>query len=280
MRGGDAYGLDRGVWMSGPVYDPALVDRRTQSLRAIEEGDLPSRTMTIAGCEGRIEARILSKDLSGPATRLALIPEGWGSGVVGAFTADLELFVIRGRLSVAGERIGQYDYAAVRAGKVISGLRALADSLALVMTSAPIRYDTSAGGMLSKPLVGLSAAAPWSAVQELPGRFSKPLADGPNGPVWLSGAREWSNDDGPWHVHEAAEEVFVLEGEFTVAERRPAAEGAGEDAGDEVHRCGPGTYTFRLPGRLHAGPGSASSDLAIAFHRIHGLRSAEWLGGY
>lgn len=266
--------------MSGPADDPALVDRRRHSLRAVREGDLPSRTMTIAGCEGRIEARILSKDLSGPATRLALIPEGWGSGVVGAFTADLELFVIRGRMSVAGERIGQYDYAAVRAGEVISGLRTRSDTLALVMTSAPIRYDTSAGGMLSKPLVGLSAAAPWSGVPELPGRFSKPLADGPNGPVWLSGAREWSNDGGPWHVHEAAEEAFVLEGEFTVVERLRAPEGGGDDVRDEVHRCGPGAYTFRLPGRPHAGPGSSSSDLAIAFHRMHGPRTTEWLGYY
>ena len=277
-RGGHDSGLEGTVAVNGSIVDPALVDRRSRSFRAIEEGDLPSRTMTIAGCEGRIEARILSKDLSGPATRLALIPAGWGSGVVGAFTADLELFVIRGELSVAGQRIGQYDYAAVRAGEVISGLRALADSLALVMTSAPIRYDTSAGGMLSEPLVGLSAAPPWSAVPELPGRFSKPLADGPAGPVWLSGAREWSNEDGPWHVHEAAEEVFVLEGEFTVAERLAAADedGDGTDYREEIHRCGPGTYTFRLAGRSHAGPGSSSSDLAIAFHRMHGPRSVEW----
>lgn len=263
--------------MRGPVDDPALVDRRHHSLRAVREGDLPSRTMTIAGCEGRVEARILSKDLSGPATRLALIPEGWGSGVVGAFTADLELFLIRGRLSVAGVRIGQYDYAAVRAGEVISGLRALSDTVAMVMTSAPIRYDTSAGGMLSQPLVGPSTAVPWTGVPELPGRFCKPLADGPNGPVWLSGARDWNNEDGPWHVHGAAEEVFVLEGEFTVAEQSQAPEGDGDDDREETLRCGPGTYTFRLAGRPHAGPGSTSSDLAIAFHRMLGRRSVEWL---
>ena len=265
--------------MNGSSLDPALVDRRRRSLRAIEEGDLPSRTMTIAGCEGRIEARILSKDLSGPATRLALIPEGWGSGVVGAFTADLELFVIRGQLDVAGEGVSQYDYAAVRAGHIIGGLRARSDTLALVMTSAPIRYDTSAGGMLSTALVGPGTAAPWAEVPELPGRFVRPLADGPCGPVWLSGGRDWVNEDGPWHVHAAAEEVFVLEGEFTVAERLPVARGDGEGARyrEEVLRCGPGTYTFRLAGRPHAGPGSASSDLAIAFHRMHGRRSVEWL---
>ncbi len=265
--------------MSRPITDPALIDRRRQSLRAIAEGDLPNRTMTIAGCEGRIEARLLSKDLSGPATRLARMHAGWGSGVVGAFTADLELFVIRGELAVAGERIGQYDYAAVRAGQVISGVRARVPTLALVMTSAPIRYDTSAGGMLSQPLVGLATGAPWAAVPELPGRFVRPLATGPSGDIWLSGARDWSNEDGPWHVHESAEESLVLEGEFTVSERLDLPGEAHEDGthGEEAYRCRPGTYTFRLPGRPHSGPGSSSSDLAIAFQRMLGPRATKWL---
>ena len=260
------------------MRDPALVDRRIRSLRGVAEGDLPNRPMTIAGCEGRIEARILSKDLSGPATRLALIPEGWGSGVVGAFTADLEMFVIRGQLEVAGERIGQYDYIAVRAGEVISGLRSHDTTVALLMTSAPIRYDTSAGGLLTRPLVGRSADASWVPVDELPGRFTRPLADGPHGKVWLSGARDWENQDNGWHLHHSNEEVFVLEGEFTVTERL----GAGPDDPDsnqieETNRYGPGTYIFRLAGRPHGGPGSSSSNLAIAFHRMHGPAATEWL---
>ena len=267
------------VLVSRPVADPALVDRRRRSLRAIREGDLPSRAMTIAGCEGRIETRILSKDMSGPATRLARIPGGWGSGVVGAFTADLELFVIRGELVVAGERVGQYDYVSVRAGQVIGGIRAQSTTLALVMTSAPIRYDTSAGGLLSEPLLGLGTVAPWAGVHELPGRFVRPLAEGPYGEVWLSGARDWVNEDGPWHLHESAEEAFVLEGEFTVTERlgQPGETHRDGTHREETYRCGPGTYTFRLPGRPHGGPGSCSSDLAIAFHRMHGPRVAEWM---
>ena len=267
--------------MSRSVADPALVDRRRRSVRAVREGDLPNRAMTIAGCEGRIEARILSKDLSGPATRLARIPEGWGSGIVGAFTADLEMFVIRGELVVAGERVGQHGYVSVRAGRVIGGIRAQSTTLALVMTSAPIRYDTSAGGMLSKPVIGPDAGVEWSGVPELPGRFVRPLADGPDGSAWLSGARGWVNEDGPWHLHEAAEEMFVLEGEFTITERLGDS---GEVHHDEeqdgrrgTYRYEPGSYAFRLPGRRHAGPGSSSSDLAIAFHRMYGPRAAVWI---
>ena len=245
----------------------------------VAENDLPSRTMTIAGCEGRIQARTLSKDMSGPATRLVLLSPGWGSGVAGAFTADVEFFVLHGDLALAGERVGRYDYAAVRSGEMISGVRALEPTLALLMTSAPVRYDSSAGGMLSKPLIGAVASSPWTPVSELPGRFVRTLADGPHGPVWLAGAREWDNQDGPWHSHQSAEEVFVLDGEFRMAERSSIqdSEASTGSTDERVYRWTSGTYTFRLPGRLHAGPGSGSSELALAFHRLLGPRTVDWV---
>ena len=257
------------------------MDRRHRSLLAVREAELPSRVMTISGCEGRIEARTLSKDMSGPATRLIMLAAGWGSGVVGAFTADVELFVIRGDLMVAGERLGQYDYAAVRSGEVISGIRVLSSTLALLMTSGPVRYDSSAGGMLSKPLIGWASGSPWVPVSELPGRFIRPLADGPHGQVWLAGARAWANEDGPWHSHAGAEEVFVLDGEFTVSERLSVSDPDRSDAParDQIHQWAAGTYTYRLPGQLHAGPGSGSSELALAFHRMQGPRDCLWTGG-
>ncbi len=225
-----------------------------------------------------MEARILSKDLSGPATRLARIPAGWGSGVAGAFTADVELFLIEGSVTVAGERIEQYGYGAVKAGQVIGGIRAHAPTVALVMTSAPVRYDTSAGGPLSDPLIGQPTTSPWAAVPELSGRYVRPLADGPNGAVWLSAGWAWANDDGPWHFHPSPEEVFVLEGELTVTERPGAYSGElhdGEPPGVE-HRCGPGSYTFRLADRLHAGPGS-HSERSLTFHRMLGPRTVTWV---
>ena len=267
--------------MSETVTDPAVVDRRHRSLLAVREAEVPRRIMTISGCEGRIEARTLSKDMSGPATRLVMLSRGWGSGVVGAFTADVELFVIRGDLMVAGERVGQYDYAAVRSGDVIPGIRALSPTLALLMTSAPVRYDSSAGGMLSKPLIGSPSGSPWTPVSELPGRFIRPLADGLHGQVWLAGARSWTNEDGPWHSHAGAEEIFVLDGELTVAERPSGQDPGPSDrpAGDQIHRWAPGTYTYRLPGQLHAGPGSGSSELALSFHRMQGPRDCLWTGG-
>jgi len=233
--------------------------------------------MTISACAGRIEDRSRSNDMSGPSTRLAMVSSAGGSAAAAAFTPSVGLFVIRGDLVVAGERVGRYDYAAVRSGEVIPGIRALSPTLALLMTSAPVRYDSSAGGMLSKPLIGTAGASPWTPVSELPGRFIRPLADGLHGQVWLAGARNWTNEGGPWHSHGGAEEVFVLDGEFTMAER-PSGHGPHSDrpADEQLHGWEAGTYTYRLPGQLHGGPGSGSSELAIAFHRMQGSRDCHW----
>ncbi len=263
--------------MSSRVRDPAVIDRRQSSLLVVHEGEVRSRPMTISGCEGRIQSRILSKDMSGPATRLVRLSAGWGTGVAGAFTADVELFVVSGNLSVAGRTVGKYGYAAVEAGRMLAGIRALRPTLALLMTSAPVRYDSSAGGMLTQPTTASPAERSWIPVEELPGRLVMPLADGPQGQVWLAGARSWVNEDGPWHSHPTAEEVFVLEGQLDVTEAASSAYlSDGDPDGHETYRQLPGTYTFRRAGQPHAGPGSSSSEIAVAFHRQHGPRLATW----
>ena len=95
--------------------------------------------------------------------------------------------------------------------------------------------------------------------------------------MWLAGARDWINEDGPWHALDSAEEMFVLEGEFTIAEAADPPRSTHEQPPETaMYRYGPGGYTFRLPHRFHAGPGSASSDLAIAFHRMHGPGATTW----
>ncbi len=248
--------------------DPAVVDRRHHQLIVAADFDLPVRTMVISGLDGRLDARILSKDHSGPATRLVRVPLGWGTAQSGAFTADIELFVIEGRLTVAGHEIGQYDYFAVRAGQLIRGLRADTPAVALLMTSAPIRYDTSAGGALAQPQVARAAEETWAAVDRLPGRYVRELAQGPAGAVYISGAREWANDGGPWHYHDGPEEMFVLDGSFTVLENvegRPI---------EQVYL--PGSYVHRASGVYHAGPGSSSSERAIAYHRVGGTGLTTW----
>lgn len=259
-----------------PPLDPDLHDRRRVSLPVADERELPIRPMRIAGLEGRMEARILSRDRSGPVTRLARIPSGFGSGAAGAFTADLELFVVKGALALGGAEVGENDYAAVRAGQVISGLRAAADSLALVMTSAPVRFDGSAGGGLSAPLLGRAGTFRWEEDAEMPGWFVMPLAEGLCGRVWLSGWKGWGNGGGQWRICDSPEEMLVLDGSLLLAEiPLPESEPPFDPSRAETRRLGSGSYVYRLPGQPHAGPGSGA-DSALAFHRSLGPGPGRW----
>ena len=270
-----------GAPAAAPKLDPDLLDRRRAPLPVVNERELPIRPMGIAGLEGRMEARILSRDRSGPVTRLARIPSGFGSGAAGAFTADLELFVVKGGLVLGGGEVGENDYAAARAGQVISGLRAVADTLALVMTSAPVRYDSSVGGGLSAPLLGRAGAYRWEEDENMPGWFVMPLAEGLSGRVWLSGWKEWGNGGGRWRSCGSPEEMFVLDGSLLLTEIPfPDSPDSGaaappDPARAETRRLGSGSYSFRMPRQFHAGPGSGAAA-ALAFHRSLGPDRGGW----
>ena len=239
--------------------DPAVIDRRQVAMVSVQEGDLPIRSMSIAGIDGRADAKILSKDQSGPATRMVRLPAGWGTGTAGAFTGDVELFLVEGELAYGGETLGGYDYVAFRAGAMLGGLRAKTDVLGLLMTSEPIRYDTAAGGMLAEAQVVRSAGLPWEALDGLPGRLRRHLSAGLHGEIQIGGATNWVHE-GSWHRHDGAEEMFVLEGTIEMTEWVD---------GEETRRVyPPGAYVHRGPSLWHAGPGSISTEVAITFHRL------------
>lgn len=225
--------------------------------------------MTIAGLQSKIEMRILSKDPSGPASRLVRIPPGWGASTSGAFTADLEIFIVEGAVTMAGQLLRESDYGAVRAGDLLTGIRAEEPTVALLFNSAPLRYDRAVEGLAVRPVVGRPSTVEWDPVPELPGRFVRKIATGPGGEVWLAGAHQWSNEGGSAHHHAAAEEMFVLEGTITLTE--------GEGEGARTVTYEPGMYAFRPPLHVHAGPGSVSAETMVAFHRAHGTRSATWI---
>ena len=238
--------------------DPAVVDRRNTLLVGIDAEALPQRSMTIAGMEGRLDSAILSKDMSGPATRLVGFSPGWGSGVSGFFTADTEIFVLRGELTLAGRIIGPQEYAFIPAGGVIGGLRARTEGSALLMTAAPLRYDTATGGRPAAIEFATAAAIDWQPQPGHSGRFVKDLRTG-QASVWLTGSLEWDHSGGAWHRHAVPEECFVVEGELRVSEWI--------DGEAIVHTYGAGGYLWRPPGALHAGPESGSPDVALSFHR-------------
>ena len=248
--------------------DPALVDRTVTHLAGIDDATLPTRSMTIPGVEGSLEARILSTDLRGSSSRLVRLRSGWGSGLVGAFTADVELFVTRGAVQVGPHRLEACDYVAFPQGLLVPPMRVVADGTALLMTSAPVRYDTSAPATTTEVRPGRASEREWEPVPDLPGRHLKHLGPGPAGDVWIEWVEGWDHRDGPWHRHPHHEECFVIAGEMTLRERQ-------DD--DTARRVGPGSYFFRPAGTLHAGPGSQCEDTALTFHRSFGDLRTEWV---
>ena len=253
--------------MAGGI-DPALVDRTVTHLTGINDASLPVRSMTVPGIDGSLEARILSTDLRGSSTRLVRLRAGWGPETRGAFSAEVELFVIQGALEAGAHALEAGDYIHIPEGRTVPRLRITADGAALLMTSAPVAYDPTFQGRPADLAPGRASERDWVPVPEMPGRHIKSLGRGPVGDVWLSGARQWDHGDAGWHRHRYHEECFIIAGEIALRER-PAEP-------DEMIAAGPGAYFFRPAGTLHCGPGSRCDDTVLAFHRAFGDLSTQW----
>ncbi len=251
------------------AMDPAVVDRATTALAGIDEAHLPVRTMSIAGLEGNLTVRILSKDMTGPATRIVRFGAGWGSGVAGAFNADVSLFVVKGSVRVGDDVVGRYGLAHMPRRCVVPGLRAEPGTIGLLFTAAPVFYDTTSGGIAGRVELVDTQRIEWEPQPEQGGRFVKPILSSPNDTFWLGGSLEWSAATDPWHRHPTGEEAFVLEGEATIAEIL--------DGEPSHHVYRPGCYLWRPAGTLHAGPGSSAADTLVAIHHATGRLETEWV---
>ena len=188
--------------------DPALVDRTVTHLAGVGDASLPTRPMTIGGITGSLEARILSTDLRGSSTRLVRLRSGWGSETPGAFTATVELFVIDGALEAGAHVLEAGDYLHVQPDRIVPGLRVVNEGAALLMTSAPVRYDPSFVGRPADLTPGRASNQDWVPVPQMPGRLMKRLGRGSVGDVWLGGAHKWDHGEGPWHCHPPPRGVF------------------------------------------------------------------------
>lgn len=267
--GGGASVVSQGRCEREAPIDPALLDRRITHLPGIDEARLPIRAMSIAGLEGKLAARVLSKDMSGPTTRIVRFERDWGSGAAGAFTADVSLLVISGRVRIGDQALGRYDFAHIPRRCLIPSIRAETGTLGLLLTAAPVAYDTTSGGVAGAVKTVLFNDIAWKPQPRQPGRFLKPLVSTGHGDSWLSASVEWSGDDGPWHRHSVDEEVFILDGAIAISELGTH--------GAKTYTYQPGGYLWRPAGILHAGPGSSATDTAITFHHTSGDLATEWV---
>lgn len=246
--------------------DPALIDRTTQPILGINESEQPVRPMTISGIEQSIPAKILSTDLRGSGTRLVRLNPGWGSRLAGAFTADIEIFVLKGNIRIGSIDLADYDYAAIPGGRVVGGFRSEAGAVALLMTCGPVRYDTSTGGAPADLVIGRPGETSWQRETDGTQLFTRTVATSGIGQVWL-GSTHQDVGNHVWHRHIHDEETFVLDGEVTYV-----------DSVDETlvtTRGGVGSYFYRPAGSRHTTPALIGDETVLTFHRSLGRHHTE-----
>ena len=237
-----------------------MVDRRFQPVTVPEPRSFPSRPMTIHGLEGRPDAWVLSRDGSGPSTRLLEVPPGWGTLLRGSFTGDVELFVISGQVEADGRVLGAHTLWGARAGTLVSGLGSSEGATLLLFSGAPLRFMPGEGEedpRRAEPVVAgeqewiqMSDAPPNSRQREL-----APSLRG--GLFWQTAAIDLNLDR--WYVNDEPTEVFVLEGSWQQAARGRQ--------GMEVMEFRRDGYFYRPAGVWHGGVSTGTSTVALLLIR-------------
>lgn len=242
------------------LMDPALTDRTTRPILGIRHLDQPNRPMTIPGIERPVQAKILSSSLRGTGTRVVRFEAGWGSRLAGAFTAAVEVFILKGDLVVGSVQLGDYEYARIPKSGVVGGFRSERGAIALLMTSGPVRYDTSTGGAAASLIVGRPSETRWESEWDNTAVFVRPLAAGDSSQAWLGSTQLEGNE--LWHTHPHDEETFVLEGDLEYADR--------VDDGTVLTTASPGSYFYRPAGTEHTSPAVRGDETVLTFNRSLG----------
>jgi hypothetical protein len=246
--------------------DPALTDRTTRPIVGIRHTEQPVRPMIIPGIEQSVHARILSTNPRAAATRIVRLESGWGTRLAGAFTAAVEVFVLKGDLIVGQVKLTDYEYALIPSGGMIGGFRTETGAIALLMTSGPVRYDSSSGGAAARLAVGRPVETQWGREWHGVDLFVRPLATTAFGQVWL-GSTQLSPDSEIWHRHPHDEETFLLEGAFSCVDRL--------DGETVMTSAKPGTYFYRPAGIQHTAPAVLGQETVLTFHRSLGPHESD-----
>ncbi len=231
--------------------------------------------MTIYGLDGRPDAWILSRDGSGPSTRLLQAPPGWGTARAGAFSGDVELFVLSGGVEVDGHTLGPQTLWSARAGTMVDGMGSRSGGSMLIFSGAPLRFMPGEGEQdLNRPAPLVAGDREWTHMPQTPAN-ARQRELGPSlrgGVFWQTAALDLSLDY--WYVDEQPTEMFVLEGEW-----RQAHQGR---EGPDVVELPRGGYYHRPPGVWYGGTMTGTPSVALLLIRAspHPSRKARDPGEY
>lgn len=190
----------------------------------IQSADVEPETWNLLGFSANTITQILSRDeQTGASTELVELPQGWKNHG-GYFTADLEIFILKGELQIGSYQLGCYSYASIPAGVCTGKWRAIQDTKMLWMPAASIQLISASEDLptakrhLYIPSLN-TFSLPWGGTITPgfpPGAMRKSLRTDPEAAIntWMLGVLpQWA--DFRSRYHPVFEETFVLQGTIT-----------------------------------------------------------------
>ncbi|MBO0719571.1 MAG: DUF4437 domain-containing protein [Blastocatellia bacterium] len=253
---------------------------RSRYVGFLNEHDLTWRPFEVKGFPPGIQVKLLSRAAkTGATSLLARLPIGWRNAAVGFHASDMEMFVIKGAVKIGNRRLTDRCFTYVPAGVTYGPVAAEKQTTALWFFDGDASFTAS---MTSKPNAEVNQRVefksyyqePWEAAVEIgfskqPGIFMKILKRLPNdGPMtWISGSFA-GRPPRKYEAHPSAEEAWLLEGEFNLAECLPE--------GFRIWHMTGGSYFYRPPNIRHIGPNSGSRSYALWLFRTPARLASEY----
>lgn len=260
---------------------PESRDRSKEFVGFVQPHNLHFRPLVLPGLKTAEFKQLSFDEKTGARTLLVRLPPGWKQPP-GYHSADLEMFVVEGGVSIGDRPMGRYAYAYYPAGYSHSFGTEEGATVLQFWGGAP-DYAASAA---SRPGTNLASAVdgllyqdvPTNGPDSLPKSRKEPVMK--NSPVHVkllrldkgSGQMTWistapggypimSGEGGlpPWSSSASWQEGFLIAGDMTIAECLPEGQVAGTYT--------PNGYFFRPAGAKHGGLSQYSDSFSVWLYR-------------
>lgn len=260
---------------------PESRDRATEFVGFVQPDRLYWRPLTLSGVPAAEFKQLSFDDKTGARTLLVKLPPGWKQAS-GYHSADLEMLVVEGGISIGDKPMGRYSYAYYPAGYAHSFSTEKGATVLEFWSGAPdyVQSATSRAGTKTGDAIDglLYNNVPTKGPSSLPKFRAEPVME--NSPIhvkllrhdastgqmtWVAtipgGTRAMRGEEKLplWSSSASWEEGFLLAGDMTIAECLPQGQAAGSYA--------PNGYFFRPAGLRHGGLSLYSDTFAVWLFR-------------
>jgi hypothetical protein len=239
----------------------------------INQQDLPWEEFRVKGGVSGLKAKRLSRDpKTGAVSLLLYYPPDWRSRADSHYyTADEEIFVLEGDLTIGQRTLTDRCYSFIPAGMAHGPIGSKSGCLALTFFD---REPDVIASKESRPGSKIDQAIEYKNYYDEPWALGSTRAKSKTPPPLLvkvlrqdkqTGARTWiagvlsGHPSYTWETHPTWEEGYLLEGEYRLAECI--------DGKSKVGIYTSGSYFFRPAGEPHVGPDAGAKGYAIWLFR-------------